>query len=108
MRLIRSLPVVLLLLGASASADQKPASNPPNPEDILGDIVVVAGAGRPLAKIGVLPSLSLAIVDVAVRSVIRRDLDLSGEFEVLPDDEASPGVYRLDFPIDFPVSERQS
>ena len=34
------------------------ATTPPNPEDLLGTIVVEAGATRPLPKIAVLPSLA--------------------------------------------------
>lgn len=65
-----------------------PADAPPNPEDLLGNIVVVAGATRPLPRIAVLPSSSWDEEDVIMRSVARRDLELSGEFEVLSDDDA--------------------
>jgi TolB protein len=80
----------LLALGvaAPAMAEEGNADKPPNPEDILGNIVVVAGAMRPLPRIAVVPSLSSDLEDVTIRSVARRDLDLCGEFEVLPDSEA--------------------
>jgi TolB protein len=77
---------------------QQPA--PPNPDDLLGNIVVVAGATRSLPKIGVLPSLASELEDVTLRSVVRRDLDLCGEFEVLPDSAAPDGLYLSDTPVD--------
>ena len=91
------------LLGALALLAATPASaqdKPPNPEDLLGNIVVVAGAGRALPKIAVLPSLAADMEDVTVRSVARRDLELCGEFEVLPDSAAPEGIYLADAPVD--------
>src|SRR6185437_12638164 len=75
-------------------------ATPQDPNDVLGNIVVVAGAGRPLPKIAVLPSLASEIEDVTARSVIRRDLDLCGEFDVLPDSSAPEGLYLADSPVD--------
>jgi TolB protein len=86
---------------APASAEPPPPPPTPlDPNDILGNIVVVAGAGRPLPKIALVPSLASASEDVTVRSVVRRDLDLSGEFELLPDSAAPDGVYFPDAPVD--------
>ncbi|HVY48500.1 MAG TPA: tolB protein [Minicystis sp.] len=86
---------------ADAGADEPAAGEkPPNPDDILGNIVVVAGAGRPLPKVAVYPSLASEIEDVTLRSVVSRDLDLCGEFEVLPDAQAPQGLYLDDSPID--------
>jgi TolB protein len=85
---------------APASAQTPPPASPPDPNDLLGNIVVVAGAGRPLPKIAVVPSLASAQEDVTVRSVVRRDLDLCGEFELLADASAPDGVYLPDTPID--------
>jgi TolB protein len=93
----------LLALGASSPTfgqTPAPADGPPNPEDLLGNLVVVAGGGRSLPKIGVLPSLASAMEDVTIRSVMRRDLDLCGEFELLPDSAAPDGLYLADSPID--------
>jgi TolB protein len=98
--------VSLLLLAASVSlakgagAEVPAGDKPPNPEDLLGNMVVVAGAGRSLPKIGIQPSLAAEIEDVTVRSVIQRDLDLCGEFEVLPDSSAPDGLYLSDTPVD--------
>jgi TolB protein len=77
-----------------------PEGQPANPNDLLGNIVVVAGAGRPLPKIGVLPSVAPDIEDVTLHGVVRRDLDLCGEFEVLSEESAPPGLYLEDTPVD--------
>jgi TolB protein len=99
-----ALAVLLISLGASSSTFAEPpaggAAGPPSPDDLLGNMVVVAGGGRSLPKIGVLPSLASEMEDVTARSVMRRDLDLCGEFEVLPDSAAPEGLYLADSPID--------
>lgn len=84
----------LSLLGSNVPvlADEPLATEPPRPEDLLGNIVVVAGATRPLPRIAVLPSSSFDEEDVILRNVARRDLDLSGEFELLSDDDV-PETY---------------
>ncbi|MBI4700993.1 MAG: PD40 domain-containing protein [Deltaproteobacteria bacterium] len=80
---------------------------PPNPNDILGNLVVVAGATRPLPKIAVVPSLASNIEDVTLRSVVWRDLDLCGEFEVLPDSEAPEGSYLSGAAVDVKAWARK-
>lgn len=84
---------------APAQPAQPPAQPPDKPQDILGNLVVTAGASRPLPKVAVVPSLSSDMGDVVLRSVVQRDLDLCGEFEVLPDSSAPDGVY-ADSPVD--------
>ena len=107
MRLTLLSPALLLLAAVSlafvpvAGADVPAGDKPPNPDDLLGNMVVMAGAGRPLPKIGIQPSLAAEIEDVTVRSVVQRDLDLCGEFEVLPDSAAPDGLYLSDTPVDL-------
>jgi len=109
MRLARLAPALAALACAALATPPAPAQPqaggappgaPPNPDELLGHITVVAGATRPLPKIGVLPSLASDIEDVTLRSVVRRDLDLCGEFEVLADDKAPDGLYLSDSPVD--------
>jgi TolB protein len=83
-----------------AAAQAPPAPTPAPAADLLGNIVVVAGAGRPLPRIAVLPSVASDPEDITARSVVRRDLELSGEFEVLPDSAAPAGLYLADTPVD--------
>ncbi len=87
-------------------ADEPAATEPPRPEDLLGNIVVVAGATRPLPRIAVLPSSSFDEEDVILRNVARRDLDLSGEFDLLSDDE-TPDTYRSADELDVAAWSRK-
>src|SRR5688572_14756803 len=56
-------------------------------EDPLANIVVPADAAaqRPLPKIAVLSSSATDIENVNLYSVVRRDIDLSGEFDIIAD-----------------------
>ncbi|MDI1429489.1 tolB protein [Polyangium sorediatum] len=85
-----SVGAALLVAGASLAraADAPAVDVPPNAGDVLGTIVVVAGASRPLPRVAVVPSLASDIEDVTLHAVTRRDLDLCGEFELLPASEA--------------------
>src|SRR5262245_13383849 len=102
---IAAAALVGLSFGGGAARAQAPAAaseRPPNPDELLNNIVVVseAASGRPLPKLAVLPSLAPDIEDVTLRSVVRRDLDLCGEFEIVPDKDAPEGIYTADTPID--------
>jgi TolB protein len=100
--------MVALLCPALALAQPEPPppssanqQGRPTAEDLLGNMVVVAGAIRPLPKIAVQPSLESNIEDITLRAVVRRDLDLCGEFELLPDSQAPKGLYLDDEPVDL-------
>ncbi|MCC6527819.1 MAG: PD40 domain-containing protein [Polyangiaceae bacterium] len=99
--------LVALCLGAAvpALATTAAAQDPPaSGEDVLGTLVVAPGLSgtgeRIYPKIGVVPSLDAALEDVTLRAVVRRDLDLCGEFEVIADDQAPDGMYLSDTPVD--------
>jgi TolB protein len=106
MRLIRTsiagaaLAALSSLPSPAAADGPAPAAPTPDPNDLLGNIVVVAGAGRSLPRIAVLPSLAPDPEDVTARSVVRRDLDLCGEFDLLPESAAPEGLYLADSPVD--------
>jgi TolB protein len=70
---------------AQAPPGPQPSAPAANPQDPLGNLVVTPGASRPLPKIGVARSLSSDLADVIVHGVVERDLDLSGEVEIVPD-----------------------
>jgi TolB protein len=94
-----ALALAVLLITASAAAQPKP----PADETALGVLPITPGdaAGEaPLPKIGVLPSLSPDLEDVLVRGIVRRDLELTGMFEVIPDAKAPPGVYGFEDQVD--------
>ena len=100
MRLNLSLTAALAALCSTLPPAGAAGQAPPEKADLLGNIVVVAGASRALPRIGILPSLDADIEDVTLHSVVRRDLDLSGEFELLDDSAAPSGLYLADTPVD--------
>jgi TolB protein len=90
-RVVAGLVILFAALALAAGSPANPQSGPgARSDDPLGTLVVTPGAGRPLPKVGVVPSLSADMADVVLRSVVLRDLDLSGEVELLPD-RAAPG-----------------
>jgi TolB protein len=74
-------------------------SKVPN-EDVLGEIIVTGSVKEHVPTIAILPSLSPALEDVIVRSVVRKDLELSGMFQLIDDKKAPPGTYGFNDPVD--------
>jgi TolB protein len=116
MNLRRFPPVVWLafivgaavLLGARAivwadPAVPPPATPPPSngtsapsvDEDLLGTVEVNASADGlpPLPKMAIVPVVPTGTADSIVNVVVRRDMELSGQFEVLPATAAPAGTY---------------
>ena len=98
MRLTLSLLALALLAPSIAFAQTK--KQPPKDESVLGEFVVTGTQQEHVTALAVLPSLSPAMEDVIVRGVVRRDLELSGMFKVLPDSKAPPGLYGFDDPVE--------
>lgn len=91
-----------LVTGALVLPSKEPQAQPAPPaaEDPIGNFVVPAEASeRPLPKVAIAPSLAPDMEDVTLQTVVRRDLELSGEFEVLPSSAAPEGAYETDRPI---------
>lgn len=99
MRLIPRLAVALSLLALPAGA--APAS-PPD-ETTLGEIPVAVTGAEHVVKLAVLPSLAPDLEDVVVRGVVRRDLEISGLFALVPESLAPAGAYGFDDPVDVPA-----
>lgn len=102
-------PTLLAVLASSVtwcgSSWAEPSSpvDPNEPKasgDVLGEFIVTGNVQERVPKIAILPSLSPALEDVIVRSVVRRDLELSGMFDVITDDKAPPGNYDFEDPVD--------
>ncbi|MBV9948577.1 MAG: hypothetical protein JOZ69_17135, partial [Myxococcales bacterium] len=75
--------------GAAAAAGAGEPTPPPN-EDLLGTVEVNGSVGLPpLPTLGLIPILTTGTADGIVNLVSRRDLELSGQFDVL-DENASP------------------
>jgi TolB protein len=89
----------LTLLPHAALADDV---SPPSDESVLGEILVTGTqASEKLPRIAILPSLSPDYEDVVVRGVVRRDFELTGLFDVIPDNKAPMGMYGFDDPVDI-------
>lgn len=83
-------------------AEQTTGTASPAPdENVLGELLITSDGEVQLTPLAILPSLSPAIEDVIVRTVIRRDFELTGMFEVLPDSKAPPGMYGFNDPVDI-------
>lgn len=80
-----------------------PAPNPTASETALGELIVTGHKEDKLPRIAILPSLSADLEDVIVRSVVRRDIELTGLFELIPDNKAPMGLYSFDDPVDVPA-----
>ena len=100
--------VVLASLGsprAARSADPPPPSPPAETPDesLLGTVEVNGSAGGlpPLPKMAIVPVYPVGVADSLVNLVVHRDMDLSGQFEVLPDEKAPPGPFTHDSPLDL-------
>lgn len=84
-----------LMLGAPA-VGQPAAPAAAADDDPLANFVVPANTdanGPPLPKIAVLSSTAADMENVSLFSVVRRDLELSGEFDILGDSKLPEGPY---------------
>ncbi|HEY4013718.1 MAG TPA: tolB protein [Polyangiaceae bacterium] len=81
---------------ATVAADQ------PN-EDLLGTVEVNGSAGGlpPLPKLGIVPIITTGSADSVVNFVVRRDMELSGQFDVLDENASPQGTFTHASPIDL-------
>jgi TolB protein len=93
---------VLFLAPRVARADQPPVADQPD-ESVLGTVEVNGSASGlpPLPKMAVVPITTTGSADSVVNLVVRHDMELSGQFDVLPDDKAPPGPFKHDSPLDL-------
>jgi TolB protein len=86
-----------------ASADT-PDGQPAPDESILGTVDVNGSATEglpPLPKMAVVPIVPTGSADSLVNLVVRHDMELSGQFEVLSEDTAPPGPFTHTTPLDL-------
>ena len=95
--------VAATLFSSRAVADKGPLTAD---ESLLGEFVVTGVTEEHIPKIAILPSLSPDLEDVVVRSVVRRDFELTGMYDVIDDRKAPPGLYGFDDPVDVPAWQR--
>lgn len=82
---------------AGSGASQAQPQQPPDENAIIASFEIMgdaSGKPMPLPKLGMIPSLSAEMDDITLNSVAKRDLDLCGEFEVMPDSSAPDGAYQ--------------
>src|ERR1700742_1451247 len=98
-----TLVFALLLLTRGAAAQDPAAPAGTADETQLGEIPVTGSSAEHVVKLAILPSLAADLEDVVVRGVVRRDFELSGLFDVVPDGKAPPGLYGFEDPVDVPA-----
>ncbi|MDP9001999.1 MAG: tolB protein [Myxococcota bacterium] len=72
-------------------------------ESVLGTIDVNGSAEGlpPLPKLAIVPIITTGTADSVVNLVVRRDMELSGQFEVLQESTAPPGPFTHTSPLDL-------
>jgi len=113
MKRCRSLLVLALSLvlstygarGARADDPPKPAASVSAPDESILGTVEVDGSGTaslpPLPELAVVPLITASSADSMVTYVLRRDLELSGQFHVQALADAPPGPFTRDAPVDL-------
>jgi TolB protein len=122
LHLSRTLPtrvafgLAVLLCGMHAGAQSAAPSIAPTPQaaapaaasdggapddSVLGTLDVNGGAGMaPLPKLAVMPLVTTGQADTTLQLVVKKDFDLSGQYDVVDDDVAPAGLYLHDSPVD--------
>ena len=85
---------------ASRALSQTPTVATPPDESVLGTLEITGSGATPLPKLAVLPTVTTNEADTTLQLVVRKDLDLSGQFDVLDDNAAPPGLYLHESPVD--------
>ncbi|HEU4578124.1 MAG TPA: tolB protein [Polyangiaceae bacterium] len=90
-----------LAIGTLASAARAQTGEEKPDESVLGELLITGDASEHITSLAILPSLSPDMEDVIVRSVVRRDFELTGLFNVIPDAKAPEGLYGFEDPVDI-------
>jgi TolB protein len=72
-------------------------------EDLLGTVEVNGSAEGlpPLPKLGLVPIVPTGTADSIVNVVVHRDMELSGQFDVIPESQLPAGAYMHETPLDL-------
>jgi TolB protein len=89
--------------GAAAGAAPSPGAADQPDESVLGTIDVNGSAQGlpPLPKLAIVPIMTTGAADSVVNLVVRRDMELSGQFEVLDENAAPGGPFTHTTPLDL-------
>ena len=98
--------VTFLVFSLTALPAPAEPSSPSIPADetVLGTVEVNGSAGEsllPLPKMSVVPLVTTGAADNLVNLVVRRDVELSGQFEVLDDNLSPQGPFTHTIPLDL-------
>jgi TolB protein len=104
-RLLLRVPALVLALATAATiaaADPPPATGQPD-DSGLGTVEVNGSAAGmlPLPKMAIVPLLVAGQADSIVNLVVRHDLELSGQFDVLDENAAPAGPFTHTTPLDL-------
>jgi TolB protein len=99
-----SAALALLLLASRASAADAASQPVDQPDESLLGTIDVNGSAQglpPLPKMAVVPIITIGAADSVVNLVVRRDMELSGQFEILDEGVAPPGPFTGTSPLDL-------
>jgi hypothetical protein len=101
-----------LLSGTALPAEPAPPTPPPTSppdESILGTLDVNgAAAAAPLPKLAVMPVVTTGDADTTLQLVVKKDLDLCGQFDVVDDSAGPSGLFLHDCPSSRRLAHRES
>lgn len=94
-------PAFLFGLLCVLAVHRRAAADTPD-ESALGTIVVDGSAGglAPLPKLALMPVVTSSSLDPLLQMVVRRDLELSGQFELIEERAMPPGPFLRDTPVE--------
>jgi TolB protein len=86
---------------ARTAEPSQPTAPPPPDESVLGTLDINGSASAaPLPKLAVMPIVTTGEADTTLQLVVKKDFDLSGQYEVVDDSVAPSGLYLHDTPVD--------
>jgi TolB protein len=88
-----------LAIAGPAFAQTPDAATPPD-ESALGTLHISGSGDTALPKLAVMPIVTTNDADTTLQIVVKKDLDLSGQFDVLDDGASPPGLFLHDSPVD--------
>jgi TolB protein len=103
----RLFPLILLevlLVAGTSTADPGSAQPADQPDESILGTIDVNGSGQglpPLPKMAIVPIITTGAADSVVNLVVRRDMELSGQFEVLDENAAPAGPFTHTSPLDL-------
>jgi TolB protein len=100
MRSFRTLRLAAALACALPGLAFAEGPPPPPDESILGTVDVTGATGAALPKLAVMPLVTTSDADTTLQLVVKKDLDLSGQYDVVGDELAPTGLLLHDSPVD--------